>query len=612
MNKWLLALIFVLLSTNLNAGTTQSSSQSVVCTPTVHQNTPSEGDTTTVTVCRTTTVITTTVTTDAYTTTSTQTVVSEDLTTVSTEAYHGNTYENILVNPNFQNPNVNRQYSWASTGWSITGGHTTHSRLSSPSNATQEGGSVGMKGATNISQTVSSLKDATGMSEAELQHGWKSTLSANIWFWINYENNVTLKQTITDSAGNVTVQQRVIEDDGCGSGADCGVYVVYDDTYIQGSNTATDFSIRVDVSNDSQNWNLSDSYHRGPDIDDIMLKIQHNEITTETVTTTHPATSSSSSTSSYVDATTTEIVYCWQKVPSTCAEGTPGLDDVEEQITDAVTTITTEDVTVIDVTNLDVETLEIVNVTLDEAITQELSVSEPETTFEEAFTNIVEEAGLEETFSDALAEEDITEQEFFEEVEEVMEEEMASTTEVETETEVTEETTETSNEETTEEVQESDSDVEEQVEGSGETELAETDSEDASVGEITVEDKVADIQAKIEKVIAKVEAKLKRVDLKLKATAFVLAKAMVDQQPDMSEYTQKEFYKTVQLPDNTDWYAEATILEAYGRSIYQDITLAAYQATDPVAQYEQKINTVNNNISVLEAELEVMRNELNQ
>ena len=107
MNKWLLALIFVLLSINVNAGTTQSSSQSVVCTPTVHQNTPSEGDTTTVTVCRTTTVITTTVTTDAYTTTSTQTVVSENLTTVSTEAYHGNVYDNILENPNFQNHHTN-------------------------------------------------------------------------------------------------------------------------------------------------------------------------------------------------------------------------------------------------------------------------------------------------------------------------------------------------------------------------------------------------------------------------------------------------------------------------------------------------------------------------
>ena len=74
--------------------------------------------------------------------------------------------------------------------------------------------------------------------------------------------------------------------------------------------------------------------------------------------------------------------------------------------------------TVINVTNLDVEELTIVDVTMDEAIEMELTV-DPEQTFEEAFTNIIEEAGMEEEFEAALEDEGITE-------EQVMEEEMGT------------------------------------------------------------------------------------------------------------------------------------------------------------------------------------------
>jgi len=66
------------------------------------------------------------------------------------------------------------------------------------------------------------------------------------------------------------------------------------------------------------------------------------------------------------------------------------------------------------------------------------------------------------------------------------------------------------------------------------------------------------------------------------------------------------------MQDNPDWYAEDTILNAYGRSIYQDKTLIAYQTNDPMFIQEQELNRVNNNISRLEAELEVLRNENNR
>ena len=87
---------------------------------------------------------------------------------------------------------------------------------------------------------------------------------------------------------------------------------------------------------------------------------------------------------------------------------------------------------------------------------------------------------------------------------------------------------------------------------------------------------------------------------------------MQDQQPDMTEYTTQSFYDPTQLPDNRDWYAEDTILDAYGRSIYQNVDLGEYSRNDPMAVYEEEINRNNNNISRLEAELEELENELNE
>jgi hypothetical protein len=322
---------------------------------------------------------------------------------------------------------------------------------------------------------------------------------------------------------------------------------------------------------------------------------------------------------------------------------------------------------------------------------------------------MLEENGLEEEFQDALDEEGITEEQFFEEIATEMENEFAEsgmesftdtstdalppieedtvveeptetteveTTEVETETVVEEtptesetvntsdeavesesETTETNTEtetsteqettenetdtssetseagneeanaetqttegetessETTEnestEQEESSSDVEESVgEEDGESTTTEEASGDASVdGEVDTE--VGEITKKVEKIIKKLTAKLKNLDQKLKVISMVTQQAMINDQPDMSEYTQKQFYDTRKIPDNPDWYAEDTILMAYGRSIYQDKTLQAYQTNDPMYVHQEKLNKVNEQINRLEAELEVLRNERN-
>ena len=176
------------------------------------------------------------------------------------------TTDNLLSNSTFGTGTT-----YDTTGWTISSGTSGHGNTTI-GGGNDPGGSVASTGNTNIEQTISSVKTAAGMTVNEIRKGWSSTMSTDIWYWNSYDNTTTLKQTITDNEGNVSTQQRVITDTGCGS-SDCGQYANYTDTHIQGSNTKDDFSIKVGVSNSN-----SLNYHQGPDIDDIQLKITYTDV----------------------------------------------------------------------------------------------------------------------------------------------------------------------------------------------------------------------------------------------------------------------------------------------------------------------------------------------
>ena len=334
-----------------------------------------------------------------------------------------------------------------------------------------------------------------------------------------------------------------------------------------------------------------------------------------------------------------------------------------EEIVEGVEEITIEEPTV-----------EVVEPTIEEP-TVEIEEQAFQESFEENFTAILEEEGLTETFEEALVEEGITEEQFFEAVTEMVTEEFATTEEepaveeptveeeapveesavveeepttetetvntteesVETETEPTEsepstetssepETSETETESTEGETESSESEENESTEqeestgneeesvedGNEEASTDEQDGTDASVDTNSIEAEVSEIQNKVQKVLKKLESKLTTMDQKLKVISIVTLQGMVEDQPDMSDYTQMSFYDTRKMEDNPDWYAEDTLLDAYGRSIYQDKTLIAYQTNDPVFQHTESINRVNETIGRLEAELEVLENELNE
>ena len=161
--------------------------------------------------------------------------------------------------------------TYDTTDWTVSSGTSGHNDMSA-AGGNDPGGSVASTNNTNIEQTVT-LSEKTNMTVEEIQNGFSSTLSTDLWYWNQYNNTTTLKQTITDNEGSVTTQQRIIEDTGCGY-INCGSYTNYTDTHIQGNNTQTDFDIKVNVLNS----NNRGSSHYGPDIDDVQLKVQYTYI----------------------------------------------------------------------------------------------------------------------------------------------------------------------------------------------------------------------------------------------------------------------------------------------------------------------------------------------
>ena len=161
--------------------------------------------------------------------------------------------------------------TYSTDGWTVSEGTDGHNYMSS-GGANGPGGAVAATNNTSITQTIDSIAAAAEMTVPEIQRGWSSTMSTDLWHWNAYDNTTTLTQTITDSEGNVTTQRRIINDDGCGY-SNCGQYGNYTDTHIQGSNSSTDFSIGVNVSNSNER-----NGHWGPDIDDTQLTITYTDV----------------------------------------------------------------------------------------------------------------------------------------------------------------------------------------------------------------------------------------------------------------------------------------------------------------------------------------------
>ena len=345
-----LGIVFIIfwLTTGISQSNVTSTSTSV---DVVQQNTPQQGDISTVTTTTTNTTTTTTV--PGYN----QNVVSEQTTQTG----------DVLTNSTFGTGT-----SYSNDGWTITGYNQGHNALNQ-AGGNSPGGSFASGYNSKLEQSIS-VKDDGELSQAEINNGFQSELSSDIWYWNGYDNTVTMTQTITGASGSVTTQERIIS--GKNATNTGGVYVNYTDTYINNGNTETDYTIKVTVKNDGQNNIIYN--HSGPDFDDIELDIEYNEITTQWVA---PVTTSSTV---VTESVSTAIVYCWEQTPSTCPD--EGITDITDDI---------------------FEDLEIVEDSIEEKFEEKDVYVDTEIEFFEEEVYLKEDEVFEETFETSIVEEDI-------------------------------------------------------------------------------------------------------------------------------------------------------------------------------------------------------------
>ena len=178
------------------------------------------------------------------------------------------TTDNLLSNSTFTGGN---------TGWTNHGTqqqhHTNYGNECNPNTAGNFATTCGIaKGSFagvdegGISQTIK-LSEKTNMTQAEINNGFTSTMSNDIWFW-HGQDSVTMTQELTDSSGTTTTQNRVVT-------GSHNYYQTYTDTATIGTNTSTDFDIKVKLDIDDSS-NLSS--HAGPDIDNVELKVSYTYI----------------------------------------------------------------------------------------------------------------------------------------------------------------------------------------------------------------------------------------------------------------------------------------------------------------------------------------------
>jgi hypothetical protein len=518
---------------------------------------------------------------------------------------------NILNNSTF---GTGTQYS--ETGWDVTGYDNHHDDLGSGTINNAPGGSFAAGVDSEISQSVTLSTDAE-MNQKEIQNGFSSTLGADIWFWNNYNNTITLEQKITGSDGSVTTQTRIIPTANCGF-SNCNQYNNYTDTHIQESNTQTDFDIEVTVKNQGTGYT---SGHLGPDIDDVTLSVTYTDI-------------------DLIDEDAQEAI-----------------DDIDENIPDIEDDFTWEEeftfeddyFTWEEEFNMDWENEYIVG---DWEVDYEMDFNE-DMYFEEEFVEMempeeFEEFDMtmmpEEEFVDMYFEEEFDEGAFmempeefeemelseeFEEMEmEVMEEEpteMEVVEEEETidmEMETEEDVVEMKAEEEEMEVAENDDSIQEpeedekSSEGTEEAVEEEPESEEGvsktvenekeTMEETDVADKGGITTKSIE--VSK-EIKIKNVDvgeIKISIDPRDIFKEVVN----LDSYSNKDFYqdKGLQYEVNDDFFDQLSMIE-YSKEIYKGITLVTYIQGDPIEIYKRELEELAIQKAGIMIELKLLRGE---
>ncbi len=554
---------------------------------------------------------------------------------------------NILTNSTFGTGTT-----YNTTGWTVdehTHGHHGTGSFATLGGGNNPGGSVAAEENTSIEQTIT-LSEKTNMTTQEIQNGWSSTISADIWYWNQYNNTTTLKQTITGSDGSSSTQQRIIQDTGCGS-INCGSFTNYTDTHIQGSNTQTDFDIKVGVTNTNNR-----SGHWGPDIDDVQLKVQYTYINPLEEDTQEIIDDIGEDIENVIEDIPEDIEFeqefTWEdnyfnwEEEFYFEEETDWASDFYIPFEDIETTFIEDLSSMDEFEEIDFEEMPII----EEVFFEEEYMMEPPPMmmeeifteeFEEDFIDFIAETGMEEEFIEFLEDEGITAEEFFEEIaeEEFNEEPTTESFEEFEEVETIEESPSeivTNEEGAMEEIAESNPELEEESEVANNEQIEEaqedeSDSETAEESDVSTEesgeqedvqseDRELDTEDRITTDVARVETKLAK---NLKKIAKDIAKVTKINTQTLSKediffknnntlnaYLKTNFYKSkdIYTDTNLDLFNQVN-LGVYNKDIYTTITLASYINNDPVEIHNKKLQEINIEKRKLMIELEALKNE---
>jgi len=553
---------------------------------------------------------------------------------------------NILNNSTFGTGNTTTTTGWSTSGDDGIHTHGAWNGFPYQTGMDDTGGVLAFEGheEDNVYQDVDLVGDGH-LTQSEINQGFTSTMGADVWFWNNIENTLTLKQTVTGADGSVSTQVREITDSTTG----VGTFTNYTNEYIQGSNTQTDITIRAELYNETAGT-AYDNSHRGPDVDNVQLNITYTSI---------PPIDEG--TQEIIDDIDTDIVDIIDDIPDDFDWNTDDLYFEEEYviIEDEFTfdEIYFEDISTIYIEELppimeefEMEDFEEIP-SMEEVFFEDDFVMEPPPMmmeevfteeFEEDFTDFLEETGMEEEFMEFLEEEGITAEEFFEEITEEefndelteesfeeFEEPMESiATEEESVPEIAKDETDEMEEPTeskqvseekevasNDEPEEKSKEEEPSSEGTEESEVQpESDGEQE---DIQSEDGEVDTKDGIVTDVAKVESKLKK---NLKIIAKQIAKVTKETTQNLSKedlffkddsldsYKEIAFYSVKQLYENTSMglYLEMD-LSPYSGDIYVGTSLDSYTQNDPVEVHRVKLLNLTKAKNKILAELEALR-----
>jgi hypothetical protein len=477
---------------------------------------------------------------------------------------------NLLDNSTFGTGNTTTTTGWSTDGDDGIHTHDTWNGFPYETGMDSSGGVLAFEGheEDNVHQDVDVVDDGH-LTQFQMNQGFTSTMGADVWFWNNIENTLTLKQTITGADGSVSTQVREITGT---SSTDGNQFKNYTNEYIQGSNTQTDITIRTELFNETAGT-AYDNYHRGPDVDNVTLTLTYNNL------------------------------------PPINEDAQEAIDDIVDVIDDIPEDFFEEEFTFDD---------EIIIIDLlPEAIPEEITFEDIESfeEFEEMFIVAEEMEIIEEAEIEVIEEEEIEiaemEAEMEMEVAEMEEVESQSEPEAEPEMEIEEEATIEETEEPTKEVQneetmedssesmEEESENKESVSEANEnedetTEEAEPDSEESEDTEIQTaktgdEEKIStksEKQIEISTDVGGTTVKLKNVEKQLSKIDRMLI------QPELDSYEEVEFYesKDIYQDANLELFENQVDLGSYSVQIYAGVTLSAYSVNDPMQIFEERMD----------------------